>query len=168
MDNLQTYPVTQCMKKAGLAAGTTTTYSITANPLEYAIRSKLYTKATVTNGATPTVDIADGLAFTPLAFPGSATVGGQGSVFVFGYDAGGTVRVAQGDVVTLDVLGNFVNLPQFPVLPDTVCPFGYLLVRLGPTAVANWVFGTNNLSGVTGVTYAFQDVTTLPDRPQAS
>ena len=48
-----------------------------------------------------------------------------------------------------------------------------LLVRLAPStattpAVATWTFGTNNQSSVTGVTYARQDVFTLPDRPQAS
>lgn len=166
MDNLSYYPITQTLTKAGLAAGTTTTYSHTA-AVVYSIRSKLYSRAIAANVATPTVDILDNLAFTPLTFPASATVGGQGSVFVFCYDSGAsTLRVAQGSVETLDVAGNFVIAPQFPVIPDTLCPFGYLVVKLGPTAVANWVFGTNNLSGVTGVTYAFQDITALPDRPQ--
>jgi hypothetical protein len=168
MDNLQLPALTVCPTKAGLVAGTTTTYSITANPLNYVLRSKWYSKATVTNGATPTTDANTGLAFTPIAFPASALVGGQGSVFVFGYDAAGNIKVAQGSVEQLDVAGKFVNAPKFPNLLDTITPFGYLVVTLGATAVANWTFGTNNLSGVTGVTYAFQDVFVLPDRPQVS
>ena len=166
MDNLQFYPVTQCLKKAGLVAGTTTTYSITANPLEYSIKGKIYSKATVTNGATPTTDALTGAAFVTLIFPASATVAGQGSIYVFCYDSSGNIKVVQGSVETLDLSGNFINSPKLPIIPDTICPFGYLTVKLGATAVANWLFGTNNLSGVTGVTYAFQDITTMPDRPQ--
>lgn len=165
MDNLQTLPITMATTKAGLSAGTTTTYS-TANTVQYGIRSKAFLKTAVTNGATPTADIVDGLAFSPLAFPANATVGGQGSVYVFCFNAAGTIGVAQGSVEQLDVSGNFVIAPQFPVIPDTHCPFGYLVVRLGATAAANWTFGTNNLSGVTGVTYTFVDVYNLPDRPQ--
>lgn len=168
MDNLASYPVTMCISKPTLAAGTTSTYS-TNLLVNYIIKGKIYQRLVANNVATPTVDVTDGLPFTPLAFPASATVGGQGSVFVFCYDAGQSApRVAQGSVEQLDVAGNFINAPQFPVLPDTVCPFGYVVVKLGPTAVANWTFGTNNLSGVTGVTYAFQDISTLPDRPQVS
>lgn len=165
MDNLQALPVTMTTTKAGLAAGTTTTYSTTATVI-YGIRSKAFSKTAVTNGATPVVDVTDGLAFTPLAFPASASVGGQGSVFVFAFNAAGTLGVAQGTVEQLDVTGAFVIAPQFPVIPDTYCPFGYLVVKLGPTAVANWLFGTNNLSAVTGVTYTFVDCFTIPDRPQ--
>lgn len=167
MDNLKMAPLTLCLSKATLAAGTTTTYSTTGTTV-YAIKGKAYSTAAKTNVATPTVDITDGLAFTPVAYPASSSVGGQGSVFVFCFDSGGTLRVAQGTVEQLDILGNFINAPQFPIIPDTVCPFGYLVVKLGPTAVANWTFGSSNLSGVTGVTYTFVDVITLPDRPQVS
>lgn len=170
-DNLANIPITMCMTKATLAAGTTTTFSTTGATV-FAVRGKFYTKNAATNQATPTTDVTDGLPFTPLAFPASATVGGQGSVYVFCFAAttpGAPVAfVAQGSVEQLDVNGNFINAPQFPVIPDGYCPFGYLVVRLGPTAVANWTFGTNNLSGVTGVTYAFQDISMLPDRPQIS
>ncbi len=168
-DNLANIPITMCMTKATLAAGTTTTFSTTGATI-YAIRGKFYSKNAATNQATPTTDVTDVLPFTPLAVPASASVGGQGSVFVFCFAATTTgvanAFVAQGSVEQLDVNGNFINAPQFPVIPDGYCPFGYLLVRLGPTAVANWTFGTSNLSGVTGVTYTFQDIATLPDRPQ--
>jgi len=153
--------------KAALAAGTTTTYSTTGTTL-FCIKGKAYSKGAVTNGATPTTDFFDGLAFTAQTYPANSASVGTGSVYVFGYDSGGTIRVCQGSIEQLDISGNFVIAPQFPPIPDTMCPFGYLLVRLGPTAVANWTFGTNNLSSVTGVTYTFVDVMTLPDRPQIS
>ncbi len=171
MDNLAALPVTMCFTKATLAAGTTTTFNTTGATI-FSVRSKFYTKNAAANQATPTTDITDGLPFTPLAFPASATVGGQGSVFVFCFrgvvGAPPVAFVAQGTVEQLDVNGNFINAPQFPVIPDGYCPFGYVVVTLGPTAVANWTFGTNNLSGVTGVSYFFQDITNLPDRPQTS
>lgn len=166
-DNLANYPITMALGKAALVAGTTTTITTTGT-LPYAIRSKAYSRAALTNSATPTTDINTGLAFLPLAFPASALVGGQGSVFVIGFNAAGSTVVAQGSVVQLDVTGAFVVAPQFPVLPDNFCPASYLVVKLGPTAVANWVFGVNNLSAVTGVTYTFVDVVMLPDRPQIS
>lgn len=160
MDALKVVPLTLCANKAGLVAGTTTTYSITANPLQYAIRGKFYSKATVTNGATPTTDAITGAAF--VGIPVNA-----GSIFVFGYDASGNLKVTQGQVAALDVAGNFLYSPQIPMVQDTVCPFGYLVVKVGSTG-ALWTFGTSNLSGATGVTYAFQDLLTLPDRPQIS
>ena len=80
MDQLLQAPLTMTVVKAGLTAGTTTTYSTTANPVLYCIRGKAYTKATVTNGATPTTDANSGLAFKAQAI-------GTGSVYVFGYDS---------------------------------------------------------------------------------
>lgn len=166
MNDLSNITWTMVTNKAGLAAGTTTTYSTTAAPLQYCIKGKAYTKTAVTNGATPVVDVVDGLAFTPQAI-------GQASVYVFCFNAAGTIGVAQGGIENQDVSGNIVRPPQFPIIPDTYVPFAYLVVRLAPAtavtpAVATWTFGTNNLSGVTGVTYAFDDVMILPDRPQST
>lgn len=160
MDNLQNTPLSIVTTKAGLSAGTTTTYS-TANTVLYCIRGKAYSKTAVTNGATPTTDITTGAAFVPVA-------ANQGSVYVFGFDASGTIRVCQGQVSALDVAGNFIYTPQFPIVPDTVTPFGYLVFKGGSTLSGTWTFGTNNLSGVSGATYTFVDVMTLPDRPQVS
>lgn len=165
MDQLTQIPLTLCTVKAGLAAGTTSTYSTTGTTV-YAIKGRACSTAAKANVATPVVDVVDGLPFTPQ-------LPGQGSVYVFGFDAGGTLRVAQGSIEQLDVSGAFITLPQFPIVPDTVCPFGFALVRAAPAsaatpAVAPWLFGTNNLSGVTGVTVAFVDVMTLPERPQAA
>ena len=164
MDQLLQAPLTMTVVKAGLTAGTTTTYSTTANPVLYCIRGKAYTKATVTNGATPTTDANSGLAFKAQAI-------GTGSVYVFGYDSAGNTKVAQGSIETLDPAGAFYTAPLMPDVVDTMCPIGYLLVRLAPAtattpAVAAWTFGSNNLSSVTGVTYTFVDLMTMVDRPQ--
>ena len=165
MDALQQIPLTMCTMKATLAAGTTTTYSTTGTTL-FCIKGKAYSKGAVTNGATPTTDATTGAAFVAQAI-------GTGSVYVYGFDKDGTIKVSQGTIVTLDADGGFVDLPKFPAIPDTVCPFAYELIRLAPAtattpAVATWTFGTNNQASVTGVTYARCDVMTLPDRPQAA
>lgn len=160
MDNLQNTPLSLTTTKAGLTAGTTTTYT-TANTVQYSIRGKAFSKTAVTNGATPTTDATTGAAFVP-------TSANQGSVYVFGFDASGAIKVSQGQVQALDAAGNFILSPQFPVIPDTVTPFGYLVFKGASNLSGTWTFGTNNLSSVTGATYTFVDVFTLPDRPQVS
>lgn len=159
MDTLSQIPLTMCTMKATLAAGTTTTYSTTGTTL-YCIGGKAYSKAAVTNGATPTTDATTAAAFVAVG-------ANYGSVFVFGYDSSGTIKVSQGSVVALDASGAFILAPQFPAIPDSVCPFGYLVIKAGSTA-SNWTFGSSNLSGATGITYTFVDVMTLPARPQVS
>lgn len=160
MDQLARIPVTLCLSKVTLAAGTTTTISTTGTTT-FAIRGKAYTKTAITNGATPTTDYATGAAFLPVA-------ANQGSIYSVCLDSGGTVRVIQGTVVPLDATGAFINAPQFGPLTEDVAMIGYIVIKAGATAVGNWVFGTNNLSSVTGITYAFVDVIGEPDRPQVS
>lgn len=157
MENL--FGALMCTVKAALAAGTTTTYSTTGTTL-YCIGGKAYSKAAVTNGATPTTDVN-----TETAFIGVEA--NKASVFVFGYNAAGTVKVAQGSVEDLDVSGNFITLPEFPAIPDDFCPFGYLLIQCDSTA-STWTFGSSNQASATGVTYTRQDVMTMPTRPQSS
>ncbi len=162
MDNLMQAPLTICLSKVALAAGTTTTLSTTGTTT-FGVKGKAYTQAAITNGATPTLDSTTGLAFTPIA-------ANQGSVFLVGLAGGSsTLQVSQGQVMPLDVSGNFMqSAPSFPEVPDTVCPIGYIVVKAGATAVGTWTMGTNNNSGVTGLTYTFQDLITLPGRPQVS
>lgn len=177
MDNQAFASGTYNLTKGSLAAGTTTTISTTGT-ITYAILGKLYTKTAITNGATPTTDYATGLAFKPIPIPATAPnlALGYGSVFVVGFDHSGNVKVIQGGIEALDVNGNFINAPQFGGLgpngnattDNDFCPIGYIVVQLGSTAVATWTFGTNNLSSVTGVTYTFVDISTLPPRPQVS
>lgn len=161
MDNLSSAPVTQAFGTAGLAAGTTTTYTLAPSPapLPFAIRSKTYTKAAVTNAATPTTDLQTGVAFKPVPV-------GSGSVFVWGVNASGAVGVAQGSIEALDVSNNFILAPQQPALPDTYCPIAYLTVKVGSTGAA-WTLGTSNLAGPpTGVVFAFANLSMPVDRPQ--
>lgn len=145
------------LSKSGLAAGTTTTYSI-ATAFTYAIKGQLYSKGTVTNAATPVTDVNTGVAFKPL----SANLA---CVFAFTVDAAGVVGVAQGPIVSnLDLTGG-AGAAQFPATADSVVPFAYLLAQAGPTAVGTWTFGVNNLSAVTGMTYSFRDILATPAQP---
>jgi hypothetical protein len=159
MDQLEQVALTMCMSKAALAYGTTSTLTTTGTTT-FCIKGKAYTKAAITNLATPTTDAATGLAFPPL-------VANQGTVIVVGYDSGGNLKACQGTIQGLDVGGLFIQAPLLPNVPDTMCPIGYFTVLAGSTAVGSWVFGTNNLSAVTGLTFTTpQDVVTLPFRPQ--
>jgi hypothetical protein len=160
MDALQQVPLTFCLSKVALAAGTTTTISTTGTTT-YSVRGKAATKAAITNGATPVLDAATGLAFPPI-------VANQGTVVVIGLDASGAIKASQGSIQALDVSGNFIIAPQLPTVPDTMCPIGYIVLKGGSTLVSTWTFGTNNLSAVTGMTYTFVDLITLPDRPQVA
>lgn len=159
MELQQLSPVTMCMVKAALAAGTTTTISNTG-AVVYAINGKAYSVAAMTNAATPTTDGNTGVAF--VGVPAN-----YGSIFVHGYNAAGTLMVLQGSVEPLDAGGNFINAPKMPPIPADFCPFAYLVIKAGSTA-STWTYGTSNQSGATGVTYTRQDVCTLPSRLQIS
>lgn len=162
MDNQSAVPVTMCLSKAALAAGTTTTISTTGTTV-FAIRGKAYSKGAITNGATPTTDYATGAAFLPV-------LANNGSVYLVGFDHSGNVKCVQGTVTPLDNTGAFINAPEFGGLPSDFCPIGYLVIKAGSTASATsgWLFGTSNMSSVTGITYTFVDVVGLPDRPQVA
>lgn len=178
MDVLQLAPLTLNMTKAGLAAGSTTTLTqtlaggATANIL--AIRGKMYSVAALSNTATPTVDFATGKAF-------NAILANQGAVFMVGFDHAGVLRAIQGQIANLDTVtvpGNFLTGPNFGGLgpagsgltDQDFCPIGYVVVQCGATAnnTTGWTFGTNNMSSVTGVTFTFDDVCGVTDRPQVS
>lgn len=170
MDAQSNIPVTMCLSKVALAAGTTTTLSTTGTTV-FTIRGKMYSKTAITNGATPTTDYATGAAFIPVP-------ANTGSVFMVGFDHSGNIKVVQGTVVPLDVNGAFINAPQFgglgvagsaPATSGDFCPIGYLVIKGDSTAsITGWIFGTSNNSSVTGITYTFVDVSSEPDRPQVS
>ncbi len=164
MDYLAQNPLTMCTVKATLAAGTTTTFSTTGATL-HCIKGKAYSVAAAANVAHPATDSTTGAAFIAQAI-------GSGCCYVYSYN-GTVIKVSQGPMVTLAADGSFQDLPAFPAIPDTDCPFAYMLIRLAPAtaavpAVATWTLGTNNQAAVTGVTYTRVDVMTLPARPQAS
>lgn len=159
MDTLTFRGDTQCLMKAVIAAGTTSTLT-TTGVTQYKIRGKSYSKAALTNQATPTLDATTGIAFVPFG-------PNQGTVVVVGFDSGGNLKAAQGTIRPLDQSGAFLHAPEFPAIPQTMCPIGYIILKAGATASA-FTFGTSNLSGVTGLTYTFVDVGTLPERPQVA
>lgn len=149
-----------CTTKAGLAAGTTTTLT-TANTQLFSIGGKAYSKAGVSNEATPTTDAKTAAAFTAVGVS-------KGCVFVPCRDSSGNLKVVQGETVSLDAGNNFTDAPEFPAIPDTLTPIGYIVVKVGSTGSA-WTFGSSNLAGPpTGVTFSFVDCFQLPERPQLS
>lgn len=162
-DSLQNTPTTGKFSHTVLVKDAAATTISSTNRADYAIRGKSYTKAAMTNAATPTTDVVTGAAF-------NAVKTSKGSVFVIGLDSSGNVKASQGSIVDLDSANAFIVAPQFGPVPDTVCPIGYLIVKAGSTAsAAGWVFGTNNFTGVTGVTCTMVEVLgSLPDRPQIS
>lgn len=141
---------------AGLsAAGAETVYD-TANALHYAIRGKLYSKAAVTDGVTPTADI-NGNALKQLT-------ANQGCVLVWLINAAGIIGVLQSAVVGLDGAGNFTEVPDWPYYDeDTWCPFAYQVLKAGSTA-GTITIGSSNWNA-TGFTNTIQNVMTLPVRP---
>lgn len=149
---------TECLMHCALAAGTTSTISTTGTT-HFAIGGKTYTKAAMTNAATPTADANTGAAFTALAVL-------EGTVVVIGLDKDGNVKAAQGTIQDLDVNENFITAPEFPNIPETMCPIGYGIFKNGSSGSA-WTFGTSSWSA-TDLADAFVSVATLPLRPQVS
>ena len=160
MDPLAAAPGTLCPAKVTLAAGTTTTISNTGT-IPFCIKGKAYSKAAMSNAATPTTDARTGSAFTGIT-------ANQGTVVVIGFDKDGNVKACQGSIESLDSSGNFVLAPQLPIVPDTVCPIGYIVLKAGSSLSGTFTFGSSNLSGVSGMTYTFGDLMTMPPRPIVS
>lgn len=150
--------MTASFAKAGLTAGTTSTYTTTAATV-CAIGGKFATALSAqTNTATPTTQ-GDSSAFTALA-------ASQISVFVYCVVAAGTIAVFQGSVEDMAV-DTVIRAPLFPSLDlETYCPFGYVIVKNGSTGSA-WTYGSSNWTA-TGVTDTYTDVFVLPNRPQTS
>lgn len=155
---------TRSMANAAFVAGTTSTYTTTASTSSV-IRGNWGTVLTAqTNTASPTTDANTGLAFRALAV-------NQATVLVWGTNAAGAIQLIQGTIVptapgVTTTAGAFINYPQFPVIPDDFCPHAYSVIRTAPSASA-WTPGTGAWAA-TGVTTTFRNVSTLPDRPQAS
>lgn len=157
-----------CLMKVTLAAGSTTTLSSTGT-FYYAIKGKAYSHAAWSAQATPTTDYATGKAFLPVP-------ANYGSSYVVGIDSGGTMRVIQSTVVPLDSAGAFITAPQFGATgpagsgstANDFCPVGYVVIKADVLYVATttgWLFGTHDLSSVTGITYGFGDLVSWPGRP---
>lgn len=164
MQRLDMAGLTLSVANAVIAAGTTSTYSTTNSTAGF-INGKWATVLTAqTNTASPTTDVNDGAAFTALADD-------QITVFVWGVNAAGAIKVAQGTIEDTEVgvtttPGSIITAPQFPALPDDFFVLGYTLIQTAPSASA-WTFGSSNWDA-TGVTDTWVNCAVLPDRPQTS
>lgn len=138
-------------------SGAATTFTTSAFP--YSLRGKAYNNGAVAGGATPTTDFLTGLPITLVA--------GQGRAVLWCVDAAGNERAIAGPVVALDANGAFIDPPQLPQIPDTLCPFAYSLHRADPTTVGTWTFGVSNWNA-TGLVHVAQSLSTYPDRAQVS
>jgi len=85
---------------------------------------------------------------------------------VLGLDSGGNIKAMQGPIITLDAAGNFQSAAEFPVVPDTIAAFAYIVCKNGSTGSA-WTFGTSNWNA-TGMTATPVSIFGLPARPVTS
>ena len=147
---------------AAFVLGTTSTYTTTVTTS--AVINGLFgtTLGAQTNTASPTVDATTGLAFVPLT-------ANQATVLVWGVNAAGAIKLAQGSIVATEtgvttVAGAFIVAPQFPALPDDFCPIAYNLVRTSPTGSA-FTPGTTSWTA-SGITASVaKNIHTMPARP---
>lgn len=141
------------------ATGAETVYDTTAT-INYVLNGKIAPKTAIADGVTPTTGNTSGAPITLTA--------SQGRTVAWGLVSGGTVKVEEGPVVTLDAAGNFrdTDTPQFPSIPGTFAPFAYQVLKAGASA-GTITFGSSNWNA-TGFTNAIVNVAVLPDRPQTS
>jgi hypothetical protein len=167
-DALQRIPITICLSKVALAAGSTSTISNTGT-IVFGTRGKAYSKAAMTNATVPTTDWATGNAAVSVA-------PGFGTVLMFGLTAAATplLKWIQGTVVPLDGSAAFINAPTFGALGPSgsgtnsgdFCAIGYVLVTNNLTTGSAWVYPASWTA--TGIVTTFVDVIGEPDRPQTS
>lgn len=144
-----------CLSHSGLAAGTTNTVSTGA--LVISLNGRTYSVGAAANGAAITTDAVTGVAFLPLIL-------NQVCTFVIGYDKALARKIVQGPVSGDLAFGSKDGAAAFPIIPETICPVGYILARGGPTLVSTWTFGVSNNSAVTGMTWTFVPVAWLPSK----
>lgn len=156
MDYLSQVPLTAAFGAGGVTAGTTTTTSVAA-AVPFAIKGRMYSKAIAANGATPTTDAVTGAAFTPVGL-------NKACIFVICLDASGALKIVQGQTVGYSDAGVYETAPQFPAIPDNLCPIALEAVKVISTGSA-WTMGVSNQAAQTGITKTFADICTLPDRP---
>ncbi len=170
--------LTACLGNMGVTMGTTTTVTITTAGT-FAIRGKAYTSTAASNAAvTSFLDPNTGVA--PIG------VGpGKGCIFVACLVSTGTIatmRFVQSEIVDLQAnsaqytAGAFAIAPEFPSIPNNLCPIGYFIVKVATdyTSGGTHVFGTTSVatgamnSAATAYAVTATSVCTLPDRPQLS
>jgi len=164
---------TFCASDAAIAAGTTTTLTIGANT-HFCVGGKAHYKAATSNITTPTTDAATGAAFT--AIPKGTSLEAWGRTYVVCLDTSATpaLKVVEGELVRATpgrtgATMEFLDAPEFPAIPDTICPIGYINVMIGnDLSAASWTFGSSNLATLTGCNRTFISCMLLPARPQTS
>jgi len=159
MDNKVFTGVTAFLGKAALTgiSGAATTNSSSAGV--FALRGKAITHAADSGVATPTTDAVTAAAITLTA--------NQARIVVFCLTAADAVALVAGEVVSLDSAGAFLDAPEFPQIPDTLCPMAYVIAKGGATLSGTFTVGSSNWN-TTGMTYVVTDVFGMPDRPQTA
>ena len=138
-------------------SGAAKTISYTGNPA-FALGGKLLTGDTCSGGSLATTDIATSEAFLPLA-------NGEACLFVFGWNAAGEWKVAQGPIVDYADLVNGAAALDFPVIPDTIVPFAYVPIRNADAT--DFLFATSNWD-TTPTIGTVVNVALLPTQPITS
>ena len=153
------------------AASTFTIQNVT-----YTNQGKFFFKATAAGATTPVNNAASasavaavaatGAAFVPMvtqqAPSGSTTVfTGSACAFVWGLDALGNVRVAQGPLINYTDTSALSTRCPLPTLPDWFTPVSYVVIKFVSATASVWTFGTS-LWNATGITIdPLVDVITL-------
>lgn len=177
MNSIDLAGATFATTKSGIIGVNGATTLTTANATSFCINGKAYTKAAATGGASPTLDSATGVAFKPVP-------PGYGCVFLIGSAAGVDQAFAavQSEIVPLQanagtyIPGDFVDAPEFPLVPDNFCPFGYLIIQVGTnfTPTTGWQMGVSNTkeAAYNSTAKSFLptpvSILTVPDRPQTA
>jgi hypothetical protein len=164
--------ITIALNKPALVTGTVASITTTVTS-SHVCNGKFQTPQTaLTNATTPVLDYNTGLAFRPIT--GVSGVSGQGTVVVFGYleggsDAIGSVKCMQGSVESL-VVGStdFQRPPQFPAIPNNICPFAYMILKQTSQESQAALFGTTDWAAGDYFTNAIVHVAQLPVTPQTS
>jgi hypothetical protein len=158
---------TMNLVSAGLSAGTTSTLTTTA-ATSCAINGKFATAFAA--GANQVFATAIGANDVNTAAPfvvlTSTSTSGSGCALLFGVNAAGALKLAQGAVVATELgvtttPGAFRTAPQLPNVPDDFCPIAYAIVRTSPS-VPTFTIGTSTWSANS----TFKNISTLPDAPQ--
>ncbi len=156
------------LTKAGLTgiSGAVTTFSTGAAGVLCCFGGKFVQVTQASGVAMPTSDAVQKVLGVAVNFSAIPIAVNQGATLVFAYTAAGAIQVAISNIVNLDPLGNFIGwAPQEPTLPDTICPFSYVVVKNGATGTGPFTVGTSPWNQ-TGMSYSVQDIAYVTGRPQ--
>lgn len=136
-------------------SGAATTYSTSA--IGFAIQGKLYSKALVSGGTTPTTD---GNTAATMALTAN-----QAAAFVWALNSSGTVKVYKGPTVAWTDTTASSTAVYFPAVPSDNVVIGYHLVQAGATTSGTWTFGTSNWNATGIVAITVTNAYQLPSAP---